>query len=166
MTRRGRGAGGTGAVGSVESPPCGSVKSEPIQQGEKPRSQTIVLPDFPDPKLARQLSPNGRVHWATRAMAKKEAAHHIACACLLQGVIPPEGPVTLVFRWVFPTRGRHDVDNCIATAKPMIDALVEAGVLDDDDSRHVVAVTAEVAYERGRRALVVTIAPASGEGGE
>jgi Holliday junction resolvase RusA-like endonuclease len=125
--------------------------------------QTLVLDDFPDPQLARRLSPNGRVHWAVRAKAKDAARRRIACECLLQRIVPPDAPVRLTFRWCFPTLGRHDIDNLIATAKPLIDALVEAGVLDDDDSTHVVAVTAEVAYEKGRRALEIVIAPA-GEG--
>lgn len=146
------------ALGTVESSPCGVVKSKPIQQ-----AQILILEEFPDPRLARQLSPNGRVHWATRAMAKKEAAHRIAGACLLQRITPVDGLCRLVFRWVFPTAGRHDVDNCIATAKPMIDSLVEAGVLEDDDSRHVVSVTAEVAYERGRRALEIVVEPVTAD---
>src|SRR5690349_23235890 len=78
-------------------------------------AQTMVLEDFPSPKLARQLSPNGRVHWAVRAEAKREAAHRIACECLLQRVYAIDGPVRLTFRWVFPTAGRHDLDNLIAT---------------------------------------------------
>lgn len=119
--------------------------------------QTIVLEDFPDPQLARRLSPNGRVHWAVRAKAKDEAAHRIACECLLQRIVPPDAPVRLTFRWFFPTQGRHDIDNLIATAKPLIDALVLAGMLDDDDSTHVVAVTAEALYDRGRRALEIVI---------
>lgn len=87
----------------------------------------------------------------------------MACEALLQRIVPVEGPVRLAFGWVFPTAGRHDLDNLIATAKPLIDALVTAGILQDDDSRHVVGISAEVRVEKGRRALVVEIAPA-GEG--
>lgn len=121
----------------------------------------MVLEDFPSPKLARQLSPNGRVHWAVRAEAKREAAHRIACECLLQRVYAIDGPVRLTFRWVFPTAGRHDLDNLIATCKPLIDAMVTGGLLDDDDSTHVVAIAAEVRHEKGRRAMEILIEPAA-----
>jgi Holliday junction resolvase RusA-like endonuclease len=119
-----------------------------------------VLEDFPSPALARSLSPNGRVHWARRHEAKREAAHRVACEALLRRVVPVNGPVRITFRWIFPTAGRHDLDNLIATAKPLIDALVTAGLLEDDDSRHVVGIAAEVRLERGRRALEIEIVQA------
>lgn len=132
----------------------------PERAAEPVRPQTLVLEDFPNPLLARRLSPNGRVHWAVRAEAKRIAAHRIACECLLQSVVPADGPVRLAFRWVFPTAGRRDLDNLIATAKPLIDSMVTAGVLTDDDSTHVVSIAASVAHEKGRRALEITIDPA------
>lgn len=132
-------------------------------------AQTLILEGFPDPKLARKLSPNGRVHWAERAGAKREAASRIAGECLLQRVYAVEGPARIVFRWVFPTAGRHDLDNLIATAKPLIDALVLAGALEDDDSRHLVSVTAEAVHEPGQRRLEIVIealAPAAASAGQ
>lgn len=39
--------------------------------------------------------------------------------------------------------------------------LVRSGMLADDDSRHVVAVTAEAVYERGRRALEIILEEAA-----
>lgn len=125
--------------------------------------QTLRVDDFPSPGLARALSPNGRVHWARRAEAKRAVARHIAAAAVLQGIGAVDGPVRVSFRWVFPTNGRHDIDNLIATSKPIIDALVTAGILEDDDSRHVVAVSADVAVEKGRRALEITLARAGEE---
>lgn len=123
------------------------------------RPQRLILEDFPSPQLARRLSPNGRVHWAVRAEAKREAAHRMACESVIQRIVPVDGAVRLTFRWVFPTAGRHDIDNLIATCKPLIDSMVTSGLLTDDDSRHVVGIAAESVHERGRRALEVLIEP-------
>lgn len=125
--------------------------------------QTIVLPMFPDPKLARALSPNGRVHWGARASAKAKVAGRVALAALLQKLEPVDVPVRIVFRWVFPRGGRHDVDNLIGSGvtKAAIDSLVNAGYLADDSSQYVVSVAAEVQVERGQRRLEIRLEPAA-----
>ena len=58
-----------------------------------------------------------------------------------------------------PDRRHRDADNIAAAAKPAIDgALVDAGVLDGDDSRYLTEVTYRVGepYPRGRLVLHIT----------
>lgn len=69
-------------------------------------------------------------------------------------------PVRLTFRYVFPDRGRHDLDNLsTGVTKAAIDALVRGEWIAADDSEHVVGVKAEAVYEKGRRALEIIIEP-------
>lgn len=125
-------------------------------------SQTLTLEDFPSPLLARALSPNGRVHWAQRNAARKTVAAVVAGASIRARLEPARGPVRVTFRYVRPTRGRVDLDNLsTGVSKACLDALVRQRILVDDDSRHVVAVTAEAVYEKGRRALVVILEEAA-----
>lgn len=121
-------------------------------------SQWLVLEDFPDPALARALSPNGRAHWGGKDRAKKRVAAVVAGQSIAQGIDPMPSPVRLTFRWIFPNRRRRDIDNLsTGVVKVVIDSLVRHGTLVDDDSTHVVAVTAEAVYERGRRALEIAM---------
>lgn len=127
-------------------------------RAETAPSQTLVLEGFPQPSTARALSPNGRVHWGVRDKARKHVAAVVAGAGIAQRLEPTSGPVRLTFRWIFPTRARRDLDNLsTGVVKVVIDSLVRQYVLVDDDSTHVVAVTAEAVYEKGRRALVIVM---------
>lgn len=123
--------------------------------------QRLVLEDFPQPDVARSLSPNGRVHWARRNKARKLVAERVTLEARAQGLRPASGPVRLTLVWVFPTKVRHDLDNLIATGKPVVDALVRGKWLEDDDSDHVVSVTAETVYQKRRRALEIVMEEAA-----
>lgn len=122
-----------------------------------PYVQTLVIEDFPDTTLARQLSPNGRAHWRVKDNARKRAAERIATECTRQGMHAWDFRVRLTMRWVFPKRGRHDQDNLIATAKCFIDAMVRKRLISDDSSEHLEIAPPEVVYEKGRRALEITL---------
>jgi Holliday junction resolvase RusA-like endonuclease len=123
----------------------------------RPYTQVLVIEDFPDTTLARQLSPNGRVHWRVKDNARKRAAERIATECTRQGMQAWDFRVRLTMRWVFPQRGRHDPDNLIATAKAVIDALVRKRLISDDSSEHLEIAPPEVVVERRRRALEITL---------
>lgn len=76
-------------------------------------------------------------------------------------------PVVATFRWIVPTRQRMDVDNLASNGivKATLDALKDTkerqGWIVDDSSQYVVEVRTEMTYEKGRRALIVTLEPAS-----
>lgn len=121
-------------------------------------SQTLILEDFPHPADARALSPNGRAHWTTRSVARKEVASVVVIEATRSRLRVMWGPVRLLFRYVFPTRSKHDLDNLTTgVTKAAIDALVRGGWITADDSRYVVEVKAEAVYEQGRRALEIVI---------
>lgn len=124
--------------------------------------QRLVLEDFPQPHVARALSPNGRAHWGVRNKARKGVAALVAGESLWRRIQPMTGPVRVTFRYIRPTRGRVDLDNLsTGVSKACLDALVRQGVLEDDDSRHVVELRVEAVYEKGRRALEIVMEEAA-----
>ena len=71
----------------------------------------------------------------------KKAISLILCAVLLVSVLSAaafaaDKPVKLKFVWYEPN-SRKDCDNVSFAKKFILDALVEAGVLENDDPRHV-----------------------------
>ena len=120
--------------------------------------QRLVLEGFPSPLLARSLSPNGRVHWGVRDKARRMVQIVVVAEVQRSGMRPAAGPLQVTFRYIRPTRGRVDLDNLsTGVSKACLDSLVRAGVLVDDDSRHVVELRAEAVYEKGRRALEIIL---------
>lgn len=129
--------------------------------------QTLIVDDFPSTADARALSPNGRAHWATKRMARKAVASEVVIAATQQGLRPVDGPVRLLFRYVFPDRRNRDVDNLTTgVTKAAIDALVRGRWLAADDSEHVTEVKAVAVVERGKRRLEIEIARRPGGSGE
>jgi Holliday junction resolvase RusA-like endonuclease len=123
--------------------------------------QALIVEDFPSTDISRTLSPNGRAHWATKKRARAWVATMVACAAREQRLRPVDGPVRLLFRYVFPDRRKRDVDNLTTgVTKAAIDSLVRGEWLAADDSDHVTEVKAEAVVEKGRRCLVIVIAPA------
>ena len=81
----------------------------------------------------RALSPNARVHYMAVSRAKK--VYRTACSWTArqQGAIDIGGAEVLFIglEFVPPTRRHHDVDNCVASAKALIDGLADALGVDD-----------------------------------
>lgn len=79
------------------------------------------------------LNLNHRAHWAQssphRRALRAEAAHLAA-----EHRIGPCEHITTRLHYRAPDRRRRDEDNLIATAKPLWDGLVDAGVVPDDTS--------------------------------
>ena len=55
------------------------------------------------------------------------------------GFGPPFARASLAVEWRCRTQRRRDYDNLVAGLKPLIDGLVSAGIIEDDDSDHLVA---------------------------
>lgn len=51
----------------------------------------------------------------------------------------PLSRASLAVEWRCKTRRRRDYDNLVAGLKPLIDGLVSAGIIEDDDSEHLVS---------------------------
>ena len=87
--------------------------------------------------ISPPLSLNDRDHW--RAHARKVAVARDEARWAIRAARLPALPAAAVFlNWRLPNNRRRDLDNLAASLKPAIDALVDEGVLPDDDWRHVV----------------------------
>lgn len=124
----------------------------------KPITITLPLP-------SRHLSPNGRYHWAVKARAAQEARRYAAWQAH-PGCIRVQG---YPFRWesarievrpYYGDRRRHDSDNLLASLKPSIDGLVDAGMLADDNCVTYTLHPAAVDRERPRVEITITGEPA------
>ena len=85
------------------------------------------------------LSPNGRMHWAKLAQAKRS----YRSACYLTAVAQNARPVVadrlqVCLEFVPPTRRKYDLDNLLARMKSGLDGV--ADVLGVDDSRWEIAI--------------------------
>lgn len=126
---------------------------------------TLTLPNFPQPELARALSPNGRSHWADRAAAVRLVHLAVRVALLLDPVQPIRGPVRIVATYAVPDRRRRDLDNFSAVLKPVLDALVRANVIEEDNVRIVQSLDVRIVHQPGTRCLTLEITPGEGRDG-
>jgi Holliday junction resolvase RusA-like endonuclease len=69
----------------------------------------------------------------------------------------PNTVITAKVVFVVPDRRQRDLDNCMAMLKPCWDGLVDAGVLVDDDSRHLKLAAPEMRIEKGQKYVEVTL---------
>ena len=82
------------------------------------------------------LNLNDREHWRLKANKSKhirQLAKQIARASRA----PHLKRALLTVEIAFPDRKRRDPHNWMATVKPIVDGLVKAGVLPDDDAEHL-----------------------------
>lgn len=116
--------------------------------------RALVLEDFPQPAVARVLSPNGRAHWAVRKLARESVSERIAVEARRCGLERMRGLVEIQPVWTFPRKGRHDPDNLsTGVLKVVLDSLVRGWWLADDSQVHVRLMPPVVRVERGVRRL-------------
>lgn len=83
------------------------------------------------------LNSNDRMHW--REKARRSAfLRRAALAIAGTGWTPVPYRVRAEVDFEFPNRRRRDVHNLMPTVKPLIDGLVDAGLLVDDSTAHLV----------------------------
>lgn len=114
-----------------------------------------------DVDTARHLSANSHRHWRLRQQAARQVREDVRG--LANGTAPVATPCAIDVTLTQRTNGRRDPDNVAGTAKPVLDGLVDAGVLPDDGHRHVASVTYRVAVDpevaAGTVRLDVTVEP-------
>ncbi len=74
---------------------------------------------------------------------------------------PPVDPADLIFEFVVPDHRIRDIDGLVGAAKPLIDGLVDAGVLVGDDTRHVRSLHATCRLVPGVREVRITVRAAT-----
>ena len=106
-----------------------------------PKTITLRLPWFP-----RELSPNvaRRLHWAAKAKAAKAYRELCGWEARLQHPVPLHLGSTMfnslalaTTTFHVDTKRRYDLDNLMASLKPMWDGIVDAGILQDDSTEHL-----------------------------
>ncbi len=114
---------------------------------------------FSIPLPPRELSPNARTHWATRAKAKRK--YRQTCGLLMlsqsRGDRPMFNKARVVVEWF--ARDRRglglDDDNRLASLKAAFDALQDAGIVVDDCGCTYELMPVEVDRHEPRVVLVV-----------
>jgi len=107
-------------------------------------------------------SPNWRGHWSDKYKAGKAYHDAVFYYCvdarnraLKAGMSFPFAKARLDLTFVFPQKRRRDRDNMLSQAKPGIDAIVDAGLLLDDDSEHLEIGEINILVEPERAPLTV-----------
>lgn len=59
--------------------------------------------------------------------------------------------------FVVPRKGRRDWDNLASTIKPLLDGLVDSGVIVDDSQECIVTISLWIEHQKGRDATVFTV---------
>ena len=107
-------------------------------------------------------SPNWRGHWREKHQAG-EVYHDAVFYCCVdarnrgyrEGMSFPFVKARLDLTFVFPEYRRRDRDNCLSRAKPGIDAIVDAGLLLDDDVEHLQFGKVDIVVDPDRAPLTV-----------
>ncbi len=86
------------------------------------------------------LTANERAHWRRRAERSKywrQRAYLEATSAIRRGDLEPLTWAHFTVDVAWPDKRRRDVANVHPTVKAIVDGLVDAGVLPDDDDRHL-----------------------------
>lgn len=107
------------------------------------------------------LSANQRLHWAQAAKIKKQLRQDARVLARFARLPKNLQHVTVGLRYQPRDRRRRDPSNILPTQKPLLDGLVDYGLVPDDDQRFVTEVMPEITQpaggQKGRMWLVVTI---------
>ena len=124
--------------------------------GIQPRTWRLEFP--PRQKL---LNMNDRLHFRAKAAITRQLRGD---ACWLARVwkVPALRRARVDFIYEPPRRGRRDSDNWAPTVKALVDGIVDAGVLPDDDTKHLDGPYKHITDEPfpgGRVVLIITELP-------
>ena len=103
----------------------------------------------------RELSPNARVHWATKAKAAKKYKQDCGWICKAIRFRPrKEHTADLVIQFCPPDNRRRDVDNMLSSCKALFDAVSES--LGIDDSEFTYEISKAEPVKNGAVKVVIT----------
>lgn len=104
---------------------------------------TELIVDIPDNEW---LSANDRMHWRPERQRKIALRTRGMQLARSQKLVVPT-PCFLIVTVGLRATGKADVDNSAPTVKCLVDGIVQARALEDDNSDHIV----RTSYERGPR---------------
>ncbi len=105
-----------------------------------------------------EFSPNWRGFWADRYKAGQVYQNAVYYSCVdvrNKGNCKPFDKATLNLTFVFALHRRRDRDNLIAMFKPGQDAIVDAGLIVDDDVEHLQIGKVDIFVDPERAPLTV-----------
>jgi len=98
------------------------------------RECTIIIPHLP----FRELSQNSRVHWAVKARAVKAQREEAGWLAKAQWQNrPPMTHARISYEFTVKDKRRRDISNLVSACKSLEDGIVDAGVVVDDDAKHL-----------------------------
>jgi hypothetical protein len=95
------------------------------------------------PITGDMLSLNDRPHWSKRHKITKQWRGD-AATLAKAAQVPQLQRIRVVIEWLPPDRGRRDSANLAPVAKAIVDGLVDAGVVPDDDHTHLLGPLVEM----------------------
>ena len=105
------------------------------------------------PSLNEYINACRRNRYRANTMKKRETTRAAVAA---RGVRPFHKPVRVRFLWIEKDK-RRDLDNIAFAKKFVLDGLVSAGVLENDNAAHVVGLRDEFAYDKQNPRVEVVI---------
>ena len=121
-----------------------------------PESITFFL-DFQLPTLNEMIR-TARGNKYAAAAQKKKYTDLVAMEIMVQTMRPYFAAISLDLTWI-ETKKKRDPDNCFGGVKYILDGIVAAGIIDDDDRDHVASITNRIAVgdSRGVVAIVTSV---------
>lgn len=121
----------------------------------------FIVMAIPDTVKRSLLNANERTHWRRRSELSREWRERTCWLAKAVG-IPRLQRASVVIYIAFGDKRRRDVGNYQPTAKAIVDGLVDAGVLPDDDDTHLVGPDLRCAPgPRGIRVTITKLSPSS-----
>lgn len=117
-------------------------------------THTLTLP-IPRPLLTTNQARSQ--HWRNAYRAKNQTEALVRNALALARIRTLSAPITVSVTWYAPDARRRDTDSLGFTLKAILDAMVKAGVIGDDDWRHVTRTTTAIAIDRHHPRIEITI---------
>ena len=116
------------------------------------KSITFFL-DFPLPTMNEMIR-TARGNRFASAAQKKKYTDLVAMEIMVQTSRPHFEAVSLDITWI-ETKRKRDPDNVFAAVKFILDGIVAAGIIDDDDRNHVASITNRIAVSDSRGVAVM-----------
>ena len=103
--------------------------------------------------------------WVQGWRKRRDAKANAYLAAKVYRLEPMRGRVRLTATFTFPQKRRRDMDGLMARLKGVIDGIVQAGVLEDDDMAHLEIRVVERVVPHTTR-LDIVLEPCGGAAGE
>jgi hypothetical protein len=116
----------------------------------------LTLLDFPQPEVARCLSPNGRSSWFVRHKVRVRVEERVWAEAKRQELPKMRGLVVMRPTLVYPVARKRDDDNAATGVMKVVrDVLAKGGWIETDDTDHLRQEPVEIRVTKGVRMLVL-----------